>query len=521
MLRPPLFDAPPTPVSVSELPFSRQPKIWARARFRTALAALPQEQRIVFVQRVRGEVGLEELAQALGLEARRVRQVLFHAMRQMREDLAEAADGEDDNAWLARCRDLVGDGSPVADLAPPLPRREPAAKPSAPEPALPEPKHSEPKPAPAQNSPWLFPGLEVVTREQAAITDADIARGQAAREAIPNPVAASTASEAHTFVDPAMAYVPSTPLRLPPAPPRANRSAWKWVLALITALALVAVWFWWPRAPSTPPAPATATSQQAAAFVPTPALPPPLTSADLPLLALKQAQPDLLDRLSMLIWLAEVGAPAAIAASPAVVEPDNPVVSDWPSLPEEQRRLLAGWAQTWPRLPETARRQLAMNAQLWLALDETQRQLLTERIAAWDAMPAAERLAPRARFDAWQQLGPEGRATARVAATWLAQASPEQQQELADTFQALPLNQQSRFLRDAATRDVFDTIDAVFPFVPETARTETLALVRALQPAARTALREQAKRMSPQQREALRKKLLALPADARASAIAR
>lgn len=239
------------------------------------------------------------------------------------------------------------------------------------------------------------------------------------------------------------------------------------------------------------------------------------------MLALKQAQPDLLDRLSMLIWLAEVGAPAAIAASPAVVEPDNPVVSDWPSLPEEQRRLLAGWAQTWPRLPETARRQLAMNAQLWLALDETQRQLLTERIAAWDAMPAAERLAPRARFDAWQQLGPEGRATARAAATWLAQASPEQQQELADTFQALPLNQQSRFLRDAATRDVFDTIDAVFPFVPETARTETLALVRALQPAARTALREQAKRMSPQQREALRKKLLALPADARASAIAR
>lgn len=515
MLRPPLLDAPPTPVSVSELPFSRQPRIWARARFRTALAALPKEQRVVFVQRVRGDVGLEELAQALGLEVRRVRQVLFHAMRQMREDLAEAADGEDDNAWLARCRELVGDGSPVADLAPLLPKREPVAKPSAPQPTLPE-----PEPDPAQDSPWLFPGLEVVTREQAAITDADIARGLAAREAIPNPVAASTASQTHILVDPAMVYVPSAPLRLPSAPPRAKRSGWKWMSALIVALALAAVWLWWPRVPSTPPAPAAA-SQQTAAFVPAPALPPPLTSADLPMLALKQAQPDLLDRLSMLIWLAEVGAPAAIAASPAVVEPDNPVVSDWPSLPEEQRRLLAGWAQTWPRLPETARRQLAMNAQLWLALDETQRQLLTERIAAWDAMPAAERLAPRARFDAWQQLGPEGRATARAAATWLAQASPEQQQELADTFQALPLNQQSRFLRDAATRDVFDTIDAVFPFVPETARTETLALVRALQPAARTALREQAKRMSPQQREALRKKLLALPADARASAIAR
>src|SRR5690606_11670749 len=144
-----------------------------------------------------------------------------------------------------------------------------------------------------------------------------------------------------------------------------------------------------------------------------------------------------------------------------------------------------------------------------------------ETVVAWDAMPAAERLALRARFDAWQQLGPEGRATARAAATWLAQLPSDQQDGYTVRFQALPPERQARFLRDAATREVFDTIDAAFPFVPEAARAETLALVRGLEPAARIALRDQARRMSPQQREALRKRLLALPADMRSAEVAR
>ncbi len=490
----------------------------------------------MFVQRLRGEIGVDELAHALGLPARRVRQALFHAMRQMREDLAEAADGEDDDAWLARCRVLVEDGSVVADLVPPLRPSRKAAP--APPPAVgvaparhrgsgDGPAHQGAAPGPeaiaAQDAPWLFPGLEVVTRETAAVTVADIVQAQAARAAAPGPVAASdapTASEPHAFFDPATAYVPSRPLKLPPAPPRSRGSGWKWVAAL-AVLAMVAAWFWRGRAPAPPPAPAVAASPQALPAVPAPALPPPLTSADLPMLALKQAEPDLLEHLPMLIWLAEEGAPDAIAAPPAAAEPPSPAVSDWQALPQEQRRLLAAWAQTWPRLPETARRQLALNAQLWLTLDETRRQRLTETVAAWDALPAAERLAPRARFDAWQQLGPEGRAIARAAAAWLAQLPQERQDERLAQFGALPPERQNRFLRDAATRDVFDTIDAAFPFVPEAARAETLALVHGLAPSARAALREQAKRMSPQQRETLRRKLLALPADERGAAIAR
>src|SRR5690606_6233957 len=103
---------------VPQLPFSRQPLLWARARFRTALAALPPEQRTLFVQRLRGESDVDGLAQALGIDARRARLALFHALRQMREDLSEADDVADDSAWLTRCRELVEDPSVVADHAP-------------------------------------------------------------------------------------------------------------------------------------------------------------------------------------------------------------------------------------------------------------------------------------------------------------------------------------------------------------------------------------------------------------------
>lgn len=488
----------------------------------------------MFVQRLRGESGVDELAHALGMDARRARLALFHAMRQMREDLAEAADGDDDTAWLARCRVLVEDPGVVADL---LPQRRAKAVSAA---AIPAPSEfrmpavatvSIPQTVPAheapaleaseQEAPWLFPGLEVVTRTTAAVTDADIAQALAVPDAAPATLAAAEPPATVTFVDPAMAYVPSRPLKLPPAPPRPARSGWKWAVILIL-LALVAMWGWRQRATLPPSSAPVAAPASPSAPIPAPALPPPLTSADLPMLALELAKPGLLEHLPLLLWLAEEGAEGIIAAAPVVdAEQPSQAVPDWQALPPEQRQLLAAWSQTWPRLPEAARRQLVLNAQLWVALDEPQRQRLTETVVAWDAMPAAERLALRARFDAWQQLGPEGRATARAAATWLAQLPSDQQDGYTVRFQALPPERQARFLRDAATREVFDTIDAAFPFVPEAARAETLALVRGLEPAARIALRDQARRMSPQQREALRKRLLALPADMRSAEVAR
>lgn len=495
----------------------------------------------MFVQRLRGESDVDGLAQALGIDARRARLALFHALRQMREDLSEADDGADDSAWLTRCRELVEDPSVVADLAPLAKAkirsagsgaaapalRQPAAAPVPASVAVPEsgqPVHQAPaEHSPGQESPWLYQGLEVVTRQTRAVTDADVAQSLAVpQESNPATNAASVPAEPPatvTFVDPAMAYVPSKPLKLPPAPPRSGRSGWKWGVAVIL-LALVAVWAWRQRA-APPPASTPDAAQSSPAPLLAPALPPPLTSADLPMLALEQAEPGLLERLPLLLWLAEEGAEGAVVTPAAEAEPSGQAILEWQALPIEQRQLLGAWSQNWSRLPEAARRQLSLNAQLWMTLDEAQRQQLTETVGAWDAMAAAERLAPRARFDAWQQLGPEGRASARAAAAWLVQLSPEQHDAYVARFQALPAERQARFLRDAATREVFDTIDAAFPFVPEAARAETLALVRGLEPAARAALRDQVRRMSPQQREALRQRLLALPADVRNAELAR
>jgi len=566
---------PGTPVSpVSDIPFSRQNILWARARFRAALSALSPAQRFLFVARLRGTGTPAALARALDLTAAEAALALQQAMKQMREDLAER---DEDEAWLERCRALAENDASVADLLPELPDTEtPPPQPAAPEPTpdpVPDippvkeqaaPPATEPEPAsPISAVPaWLADfkpkeateqsltlqtdfGFEIIVNPAISeLQDDDEAAAgeETAAETVPEPkpTPAAPAAPPRSAAEPPQVVIPR-PQPAPPKPvpkpampapaprPRPQVAAtperkpyWIIAFALIVLIAFAAWWLLRPSAnDSAVPGPAsTSTSPPPLPIPRTTDSTAPLDSADLPLLALELSEPGLLDELPMLIWLAEQGAPGAFAAAPSD-EPaqDDGAVPEWSQLPVEQRRLLSVWSEAWPRLPNDARRQLAENAALWLALEEADRAALVKKVAEWDAEPAAARLAPRERFEAWRQIGPQGRAQVRAASDWLSVQPAERQQALLLQFSDLPPPQQAAFLRDAATRDAFDTVDAVFPFVPETERGETIALVRSLDPASRAKLREATRRMSPKDREALRRKLLELPPAQRAAAI--
>ncbi len=410
---------------------------------------------------------------------------LEQAVRWMRHDLAASAE---DETWLERCRTLVENLASVADL---LPTESGAA----------------PLPLAAEAAPALS-GRQMLAAEDQAAEDQ-------ATEAC---VSEDQADENQT------SKIQATLETIAPPPQRATgrrNTLWIAVAALIPVIALAA---WWhsqetkPDEPAAPPTVAPVVPPEVQAVV-ADSLPAPLDCADLPLLALELSDPGVLDDLPMLIWLAEEAAPDNITTAAASETEPVTTVPEWPQLSPEQRRLLNNWAALWPRLPGDARRQLADNATLWLALDDTQRHALAEKVDAWDAQSASTRLSPRERFEAWRQIGSEGRALVRASAHWLAMQPGKQQQQWMLQFSALPPQQQAVFLRDAATRDVYESADAAFPFVPETSRGETIALVRGLAPSQRAQLREATRRMNPQQRETLRRKLLALPPAQRADAI--
>jgi hypothetical protein len=184
-------------------------------------------------------------------------------------------------------------------------------------------------------------------------------------------------------------------------------------------------------------------------------------------------------------------------------------------LPAGERGLLAPLAGAWDDLDAPTRAGLRANAAHWLALDPTGQKALVARMRAWDALPAAQRARRRAPFAAWQALPPDERAQlARLALRF--EALPEAERSvLRAAFDALPSDaRQDWWLGPQLGRD-FTGLRPMFAFVPEDERPQMLALLRTLSPAARADLASLSRRLPANEREALRRDLVAAPPERR------
>lgn len=315
---------------------------------------------------------------------------------------------------------------------------------------------------------------------------------------------------------------PETP---PPAPrpvsPVWRRLAWG-------ALALLALGFaatFWTPAPVLPPG-----GTEALPFEPAPAPVPAavasdwVTHPDYSQLA-APADEALAAELALLSWIAsgqagELPDAAAVASDEAsAVRPAAVPVAAFQELPQPQRALLSPLAAAWPGLePETMVR-LQANAAHWLALDAAEREALVATMRAWDALPAAQRAQRRGPFAAWQSLTPDERLGVRRAAARLAALPPEQQQALRDAFEQLPPDQRQDWWLGPEIGAGFAQLRPLFAFVPEDERTVLLALLRELSPESRADLALLARRLPANQRESLRRDLVAAPAAEREALI--
>ena len=229
------------------------------------------------------------------------------------------------------------------------------------------------------------------------------------------------------------------------------------------------------------------------------------------------AEPDderLARDLAFLSWLA--GAFPAPASEPAATNLPPPP-AEFAGLDRRTQNMLVSAAPLWPTLPEAERAVLVDNALDWHERNREKRAALRTRLRAWDAQPAAERARRRTPFAAWRELprGERGRVAA-AQARFAALPAP-QQEALRAQFARLDADTQRVWVLGPALGQQLAPIAVFFAFLPEADRPDLLAALRGLDPVARAELSLLAPRLDEAGRQALRRDLLRLPAEERAS----
>lgn len=195
--------------------------------------------------------------------------------------------------------------------------------------------------------------------------------------------------------------------------------------------------------------------------------------------------------------------------------------SEWQSLPEAERAVLAPWATRWDALDAAQRERLRRNTQHWLGLDRAQRAALEARLAAWDALPPAQRTRIREHAAAWEKMDEGQRAALRASRMRLQAMAPMERAALHVGFEQLGSSERRTLLVTEDALALAQIAQQAFAFVPPEERAATLDMLRTLPPADRLRLATLARRIGPEQRAELRKDLLATPREERAAYLRR
>lgn len=151
------------------------------------------------------------------------------------------------------------------------------------------------------------------------------------------------------------------------------------------------------------------------------------------------------------------------------------------------------------------------------AMTPEQRSLFEQRLAAWDALPRAQREDRRARYQAWRELDEGERAALRMIAAQVAAFPPERQHALEAQFAALDDSQRRGWRLGPAVGADYEKLHPLLAYVSAEQRLPLLAALRAMDAPQRADLAVLAQRTPPQDRQALRTELLALPPAQRAA----
>lgn len=168
-------------------------------------------------------------------------------------------------------------------------------------------------------------------------------------------------------------------------------------------------------------------------------------------------------------------------------------------------------------LPVAAQAEMQERAARLQAMTPDQRSSFLMRLAAWDAQPRSEREDRRARYQAWLALDAGERSALRAIATEVAAFPIERQQALRAEFATLDLSQRHGWRLGQALGADYAKLHPLLAYVPADQRQPLLVMLRGMDAQQRADLAVLAQRTPPQDREALRAELLAVPAPRRSA----
>ena len=192
---------------------------------------------------------------------------------------------------------------------------------------------------------------------------------------------------------------------------------------------------------------------------------------------------------------------------------------DWNALDADSHTLLAPWQDGWNGLPDSQRERLLANARRWQAMDANARADLLKRETQWQALPPSERARLRERYAAWKALPTDEQLRVRNAAYRFFAMPAPQQGALRAGFAAQETNQQADWLLGPSLGGWIEQAQALFAFVPAGDRDATLKMLQSLTTDTRNQLFTLARRLPTDQRELLRKQLVAADPSQRAALV--
>ena len=180
------------------------------------------------------------------------------------------------------------------------------------------------------------------------------------------------------------------------------------------------------------------------------------------------------------------------------------------ALPPTLERLL-------PILPPAQREEILARDASWRALTPARQQALQQRMARWHALPPAVQAERRQQWRAWRALPSEQQARLRRAAIVFAALSESDRRLLHERYAALDRSEQRGWLLGPALGADYIHLQPLLAQVPAAQREPLLAVLRLMTPGERSDLAVLTQRVAPQQRDALRRDLLATNAGNRAA----
>jgi hypothetical protein len=180
------------------------------------------------------------------------------------------------------------------------------------------------------------------------------------------------------------------------------------------------------------------------------------------------------------------------------------------ALPPALERLL-------PTLLPAQREEILARDARWRALTPARQRALQQRMARWHALPPAVQAERREQWQAWHALPSGQQARLHSAAIAFAASSENERRLLHERYAALDRSEQRGWMLGPALGADYMHLQPLLAQVPAAQREPLLAVLRVMTPAERSDLAVLAQRVAPQQRNALRRDLLATNAGNRAA----